>query len=165
MIALKINDVKHFMSQLLVKETFDIMNLSEATISTSNTFQISGEINREFYTDEELNLINNTTYSSWSSLKSICLGLIKGNKTPTYMKIVFLLPPTEVQKLIDMNRLDFSATDVNGLFLNIKYSENSLTIITGSSIRVFTLDKSLDTAFDKYCKQFLTLSNIDFDEI
>ena len=165
MIALKINDVKHFMSQLLVKETFDIMNLSEAIISIGNTFQISGEINREFYTDQELELLSNTAYSSWSSLKSICLGLIKGNKTPTYMKIVFLLPPTEVQKLIDMNQLDFSATDVNGLFLNIKYSENSLTIITGSSIRIFTLDKSLDTAFDKYCKQFLTLSNIDFDEI
>ena len=50
MLALKINDVKEFMNQLLIGETFDHFQLVEASITTFNTFSIDGTLKREFLT-------------------------------------------------------------------------------------------------------------------
>lgn len=165
MTALKITNIKNFMSSLLIKDIFDKLNVSEATISTYNTFQINGQINKDFYTSEELETIDQTEYSLWEKLRPFCFELIKGSKTPSFFKIVFLLSPQDISKLIQTYDLVFSLADINGLFINIKYSEGVLTCITGSSIRLFTMDKSLDHAFDTYVKHFLTQNNINFEEL
>ena len=51
MISLRIKDTKVFMSQLLIKDTFDRMLLSEATIKTACSYTINGQINKEYYSD------------------------------------------------------------------------------------------------------------------
>lgn len=165
MIALKITNIKNFMSKLLVKDTFDKLNVSEATISTYNTFQINGQINKDFYTSEELESIDQTEYSLWEKLRPFCFELIKGSKTPSFFKMIFLLSVEDLTKLIETYNLEYSLEDINGLFINIKYSEGVLTCVTGSSIRLFTMDKSLDHAFDTYVKQFLTQNSIDYEEL
>ena len=53
MISLSIKDTKNFMSQLLVKNTFDTLYISEADIATTVTFSINGLINKDYYTQEE----------------------------------------------------------------------------------------------------------------
>lgn len=59
MISLRIKDTKVFMSQLLIKDTFDRMLLSEATIKTACSYTINGQINKEYYSDEEWDNLNN----------------------------------------------------------------------------------------------------------
>ena len=49
MLALKINNVKTFMTQLLIGDTFDAFPLAEASITTFNTFTIDGRVNKEFF--------------------------------------------------------------------------------------------------------------------
>ena len=53
MIALRIKNVKHFMSQFLGGDAFDSFLLEQASISTYCTFTIDGRENRAFYTSEE----------------------------------------------------------------------------------------------------------------
>ena len=165
MIAVKINNIKDFMTKLLVKDTFDNLYVSEATISTYNTFQINGLINKNFYTSEEPESNDSAEYSLWKKLRPFCFELIKGSKTPSFLKIIFLLATEDITKLIEKNDLGFTLDDINGLVLNIKYSEGEITCITGSSIKLFTMDKSLEHAFDSYVKQFLSQNNIDFEEL
>ena len=165
MIALKINNTKDFMTKLLVKDTFDNLYVSEATISTYNTFQINGLINKNFYTSEEPESNDSAEYSLWKKLRPFCFELIKGSKTPSFLKIIFLLATEDITTLIETNNLGFSLDDINGLVLNIKYAEGVITCITGSSIKLFTMDKSLEHAFDSYVKQFLSQNNIDFEEL
>jgi hypothetical protein len=165
MIALKITNIRNFMSKLLMKELFDQFYISEATISTYNTFQINGELNKDFYTSEELELLGPMKYSRWEKVRPYCFELIKGNKTTSYFKFIFLLPEESLSKLIEENHLDYTLADINGLFVNIKFSEGVLTCVTGSSIRVFTMDKSLDHAFDTSIKQFLSKNSVDFEEL
>lgn len=50
MLALKINDVKSFMNQLLIGDTFDSFSLVEASITTFSNFTIDGKIHKIFLT-------------------------------------------------------------------------------------------------------------------
>lgn len=165
MISLSITDIKTFMSHLLIKDTFDDFLLSEAVISTSNTFTINGQINKSFYTDEELACLDDTTYSDWAKLKPFSFSLIKGSKVPSHLKVVFLLSQKDTLKLISNSSVNFDPADVKGLFLNIKYSDGSLSIVTGTSLGVFTLDKTLEHNFDSYVKSFLSDNSIAFEEL
>lgn len=165
MISLKILHIKNFMSKLLIKDVFDHLYVSEAIITTFNTFQINGQTNKEFYRDDESKELPMADYSTWSKLRPFCLELIKGNKTPSFLKTIFLLPNTETEQLLNNHSIGLTTSDINGLFINIKYSDGQLTCITGTSIKLFTLDKSLEQAFDSYVKQFLSKNEIDFEEL
>lgn len=50
MLVLKINDVKNFMNQLLIGQTFDDFSLVDASITTFCSFMIDGTLHRDFLT-------------------------------------------------------------------------------------------------------------------
>ena len=63
------------MSQLLIKEAFDGLFLSEAVIKTANSYTTSGELNKDFFSEEEWNELPEKSYSRWSSIKPFCFRL------------------------------------------------------------------------------------------
>lgn len=164
MLALTIKDTKNFMSQLLVKDVFDTFYLSEASIKTANSYTINGEVNRDFFTGEEFEQLTDKKYSRWTSIKPFCFSLIKGSKVPSFMKIVFVLPDELADTLIAENDNGLTTNNINGLFLNIRYLDGAVTIVTGVSLNIFTMDKSLEHSFDSYIKSFLFEHGIDFEE-
>lgn len=164
MISLTIKDTKSFMSHLLLKNTFDTLYLSEADISTSVTFSINGSINKDYYTTEEYEQLSHKKYSLWSAVKPLCFDIIKGKKVPSSMKIVFILPENICESIISYYSLPFTLSDIGALCINIRYINGNVTITTGSSLNIFTLDKSADIALDDYIKKFLVNASIDFEE-
>lgn len=165
MISLKVVDVKNFMSSLLVHNVFDNFLLSELTIHTSKELYISGKLNEDFYSSEELELLNGRKYATWGECKSLAYSFIKGNKLPLSIKIVFLLSDENTEKMIVRSGNKLNLNDINGLFLNMRYDKNGLFLTTGSSIRIFTLDKSLEQLWDNDIKIFLKHHNIVVEEI
>lgn len=83
MLALKINDVKSFMNQLLIGDTFDSFSLVEASITTFSNFTIDGKIHKDFFdTDTVQNMnFNDSDYCPWKELKSYCFSIIRGKIT------------------------------------------------------------------------------------
>ena len=53
MIAFSLTNIKEFMSQLLLSETFDSFAFIEGEIVTFNTFRIDGFLQKEFFDAEE----------------------------------------------------------------------------------------------------------------
>ena len=53
MIAVKIQDIKDFMSKLLIGHAFDAFWLSEASVTTFVTYTIEGNLHKEFFDTEE----------------------------------------------------------------------------------------------------------------
>lgn len=156
MIAEQIKDVKKFMTLLLIKDTFDEFLINEATITTYNTFHIDGHINRDFFNEDEFDELKDQHLSYWSKIKPICYSLIKGNKTPLYFKIIFALNREQIKSIVEQNNISINENDINELFFNIKYESGMLTITTGCSLKIFTMDKSLENAFDKYISLFIS---------
>lgn len=133
--SISIEDVKTFMSDLLVGNDFDDYMVTEVSISTYNTFNIDGHINKNFYSEEEYNDLPNKEASVWKDLKPLCFELIKGKKTPSKFKIIFMKTPLENEA-------------VDALFLNVKYETGALTCITGASMKTFSMDKTVESVWD-----------------
>ena len=102
MIALQIQDIKNFMSKLLLSQTFDNFLLVEGTITTYNTFRIDGRVHKDFFTEEEIEErgLSDREFSLWKEVKPFCLELIKGKKTPLGFKFTFQLSKENTAKLL-----------------------------------------------------------------
>lgn len=159
MIALKLTNTKDFMSHLLLADTFDNFSFIEGEVVTFNTFTINGYIQKEFFESEE----KLPEYSSWKNIREYCFSLIRGKRTPLSFKLVFSLSPENISRLISQNQLDFQPESVKGLYLNIKYEAGSLKCITGTSLTIFTLDKSLEHAWDENIQKFFMQKQIAFE--
>lgn len=161
MISLKINNLKNFTSQLLVKDTFSNFYLVEANIHTHSTFTINGRVNTSYYSTEELENQGDHEFNTWDKLRPICYEIIKGRNLPSYFKFIFRLDTEHTNKIIS-SFPEFKDTDVDGFFINVKYESGSLTITTGTSLKIFTLDKSLEKAFDSYITVFFDKNSIEY---
>lgn len=155
MISIKINDVSNFMQNLLVQDTFDSFLLCDGEIHTSNSISINGRINKNFYNAEELESIYED-FVVWKNLKHICFEIIKGKKVPTKMKLVFTVPRISYLKIIQDSGVALTPENIGGLYLHVSYEHNEIEIITGTSLNVFTMDKTLDKYWDKTMQSFLS---------
>jgi len=164
MIALKIEDIKSFTGKLFVGGTFDEFMVREATIVTFNTFTIDGHIRHGYYTDRELEEMQIEDLSSWQVIKPICFSLIKGKKLPGSFQITLQLSPAGVEQFLRDCRLGFAVEQINGIYMNIRYDDNTLYCISGTSLNVFTLDKSLEMGWDEALRLFFKKQQIAFTE-
>lgn len=160
MIGLELTEVKECMSKLLLSEVFDPFFFIEGEITTFSTFSIDGYLKKEFYNKEE---IPERDYALWKEVREYCFSLIKGKRTPLSFKFVLGLSDSNIEKLLLQQGLDFKATDVRGLYINLKYDGSKLQCITGTSMKLFTMDKSLEQAWDKMVQKFFTKHEIKFE--
>lgn len=142
-----IENIKEFMNDLLVQERFDSFYLFEARVKTALDYYVNGKIAYEFYdgADEEK---PTTEYVEWKNVKQTVFDFMKGNKLPLRFKIVLMFNRENVERLIEMNNLPIIPSDVGALFMNIIYEEGTLSVITGASMKMFTMDKSLEHLWD-----------------
>lgn len=163
MIALTLSDKKTATTALFAKEVFDYFLVKEISITTNHTYTIDGHIQKDYYTEEELESLRDQTYADWHSLRPFCFNLIKGKKLPARFTIVMQLSESNVIKFLKQSGLDYDATAVKGLYLHIHYDNQVLKAVTGTSLNIFTLDKSLDHAWDDMVKQIFRHHEIPFE--
>ena len=160
MIALSLPDVKECMSKLLLSETFDPFYFIEGEIVTFNTFTLDGYLKKEFFDTEE---IPARDYALWKDVREFCFSLIKGKRTPLSFKFVLGLSDSNIEKLLLQQELDFKPQDVRGLYINLKYDGQKLQCITGTAMNLFTMDKSLEQAWDKMVQKFFAQKEIKYE--
>lgn len=164
MIALTLPELKTATSCIFTKDTFDYFLVKEITISTSNTFHVDGRLHRDYYTDEEKELLRDPVYSDWKTLRPFCYQLIKGKKLPQSFRLVFQLSDSNVEKFLNQYHLSCPVSDIGGLYLHFRYENQTLSAISGTSLNFFSLDKTIDTAWDEMVKRILKLAGILFTE-
>lgn len=165
--AFKILDLKDFMSKLLLKETFDQFALIEASITTFCTFTIDGLLKPDFFdTDQQTAMKeNHITYALWKEMKPHCYSVIRGKRTPLAFKIVFQIPYRQTEQILKNSGLPLSMEMVSGLFLNLQFKNNELFCTTGTSLKTFLPDKSLEHLWDSMIPAFLKKHQIAFEEL
>ena len=155
MVALKIEKQKTFTSGLFIGELFDRFLMREANIVTFNSFTIDGRVRHGYYSDEELEENQIEEFSAWKAIKPFCFSLIKGKRLPESFRIVFMLSPDAKEKFVESRIPGMGPDSVGGLYLNVLYENNEMTVVTGTSMNIFTLDKTLEREWDESVKQFL----------
>ena len=162
MIALNILDIRNFMSKLLGGNSFDTFWFVEASITTYVTFTIDGSLHKDFFDSSLADSLHleERDYTLWKEVKPFCFSIMRGKHTPLHFKIIFRLSPEHTAVLLADRKLAYRPEDINGLFLNFQYDGRQLTCTTGTSLKVFTLDKSLDYAWDEMLRDFFKQEEI-----
>ncbi len=160
MIALALPQVKECMAKLLLSETFDPFYFIEGEIVTFNTFTLDGYLKKDFFEQEEA---PEREYALWKDVREFCFSLIKGKRTPLSFKFVLGLSDSNIEKLLLQQGLDFKPQDVQGLYINLKYDGQKLQCITGTAMNLFTMDKSLEQAWDMMVQKFFTQKEIKYE--
>ena len=140
MISLNITDTKSFMNHLFKEVTFDTFSFRVAEIHSFCEFEIKAP-----KTIEKL---------TWLDMKPYVFNIIKGKTTPKSIKLILTLD-SETAKEIDSG---------GEYFFNIYFTEGVLNVVTGTSAKVFTLDKTMDNLWEDYVSEFLTRHEITFTE-
>ena len=153
-------EAKSCMAALLLRETFDSFSFIEGEITTFNKFSIDGFLHKDFFEDRE----GLDSYSKWADIRNFCYSIIKGKRTPLDFKFIFALSKEETVKILAEKVPDLSIDQVQGLYLNFRFTGTELSCTTGTSLKFFTLDKSLEQAFDQWVPAFFSSSNINWNE-
>ncbi|MDE6433628.1 MAG: hypothetical protein K2L07_05305 [Lachnospiraceae bacterium] len=150
--TIEILDIKPFMQLLFQTNTFDSYEFVSALIRTDMTYNLDGHINKDFFTEDEWNAKNasDTPYLLWQTTKERIFSLIKGKKTPSQLKIVLKLSHADTRSVLESTHSNLTATDIDGMFLNILFQDNKLTVICGISYQIFTLEKHLEQEFTSH---------------
>lgn len=167
MIALELTDIKNFMNKLLRSEVFDHFLLQEGVITTAATYTINGQITKGFYSEDEITELHleGCRFLPFSMLRTNCFDLIKGKKTPSAFRFVFLLSPSTMEKTISAVGSSYKPADVTGMYINLKYQNQLLSLTTGIAYNIFSTDKTLEAEWDKMVMKFLKQNEIVFEEI
>lgn len=163
MLCLKISDVKSFMSKLLVQTVFDNFLLSELDVVTFNAFHINGKINRSWYDTDELD--TEEEYIKWQQVKAYAFQIIKGNKVPTSMKLVFFLSKENKERLLTRAGEEWKENDVSQFCLNMKYENGKMYLTTGVAYTIFTMNHTLQEQWDYDLKKYLKYYEIEYEEV
>jgi len=152
----EIEQVKAFTSQLFAGEEFDDFLLYEAQFSTSATFTIDGRVNEPFVGEEQMQLPDfREGFVTWRKLKKICFEIIKGRKVPQQFKVVLKLSEKQTGSFLREKDAASWKEQISALFLNISFRENHLTCTTGTMMKEFSMDKTLETLWDEYAGSLL----------
>lgn len=165
MIALRVLEVGEFMTLLLAKNTFDKFYLCEGRAETFTSFQFGGKLNKEYYTPDEWELLENREYPYWGEVRPFVYQIIRGKKLPVNFKLVFSLSRENTEWLLSHVQTGLSVQDVRNLFLNIHYEKKGVTCITGTSLTNFTMDKTVEELWDQTAEKFFKQNKIAVERI
>lgn len=164
MISLTLKDSRNFMSHLLLSDTFDHFLLVEGELVTYFTLHVDGFAQKAFFGADDEELSETEEYIPWQKVRELFFSQIKGKRTPLHFRFIFRLSQKNTERLIQLNHLDFRSTDIQGLYLNLRFDGSHLQCITGTSLHTFTPDKSLEHAWDLSIQKFFDKKGISFDK-
>lgn len=149
MIAVRITDTRDFTRKLLAQDLFDTFLFSEGSVTTFTTFSIDGTWHPDYFEQQGADAL------TWGLIRPVFFDIIKGKHTPISFRIVLRLSEENVKSLIASSGISMDPAQIAGLFLNINYQNQTVTCTTGTSLRIFTLDKTLDNVWDDMVLRFL----------
>jgi hypothetical protein len=142
------NDIKTFMNRLFVQDTFDRLDIREVKIKTLVAYNIDCTKNNDFADSG-----TESRFARWGEMRNTVSLLIKGNKRPAYMKLVFSLDEEQLHS-VDKNAAS--------AFINIVYENDKVSGYAGSSEKMFSIDKNVESSWDSIVKKFLKKNQIPY---
>ena len=137
------------------------------SIQKDAVWNFDGTVTPDFYSSEELEEqgLSGLAFLPYGRVRQHCFDLIKGKRTPSYFKFVFLLSPDNLSRTLASMQTPFTPQDVTGMFLNLKFQNGNLMLTTGVSYRIFSTDKSLEHEWDRLVEIFLKNHNIVIEKL
>ena len=102
-------------------------------------------------------------YVYWGELRPTVFELIKGKRTPLAFSFTLLMTKNDTTGLLARRQVNLGE-DSPSLFLQIRFEHGAGHIVTGTARNTFSLDKSLEEAWDSEVKQLLKAMELAVEE-
>ena len=162
MISLKILEMNRFMGKLLKGENFDGFLLKEGFLRTNIEYRFQGKLFAEYFDTSEQEKLEEK-YVYWGELRPTVFELIKGKRTPLAFSFTLLMTKNDTTGLLARRQVNLGE-DSPSLFLQIRFEHGAGHIVTGTARNTFSLDKSLEEAWDSEVKQLLKAMELAVEE-
>ena len=147
----EIEEKADYIRELFVSK-YDSFYLYEARVKTKLDYYINGKLNKAYFDSEQAEELSE--YIEWKDIKQTVYDYIRGKRLPIAFKIILMFNRENINRLLEMNHLPVSSEDVGALFLNVVYEHETLSVTTGTSLKIFTLDKTLEQEWDDTVKKY-----------
>ena len=156
MFAGTIEELKPFMTVLLKGELFDNWEVTEAKVETFFELSVNGRLKKDFF--EEPSEVHRE-FAKWGEVKEIFFQAIKGKRLPGMFRVVLAAEQEWTEQILrDCGREKEEAGAV--LYLNLRYTTSGCQVVSGVSHAGFTMDKTLEYAWDATLQDFLKKNGI-----
>ena len=162
MISLKILEMNRFMGKLLKGDTFDGFLLKDGFLRTGMEYRFQGRIFPEYFDTEEQEQ-HREEYTYWGDVKPFVFELVKGKRTPLAFSFTLLMAKNETSELLTRRCVNVGE-DSPSLFLQVRFEHGVGRMVTGTARNTFTLDKSLEEAWDMEVRQRLKAMELAVEE-
>lgn len=147
----EIEEKADYIRELFVSK-YDSFYLYEARVKTKLDYYINGKLNKAYFDSEQAEEL--PEYIEWKDIKQTVYDYIRGKRLPIAFKIILMFNRENINRLLEMNHLPVNSEDVGALFLNVVYEHETLSVTTGTSLKIFTLDKTLEQVWDDTVKKY-----------
>ena len=163
MLCFKIKNTKDFMQKFLMTDAFSPFLLAEARIDTSVRFDIDGRVRKEFYTKEEQELQEFHEFAAWESIRPQVVQIVKGKRTPLFMKFVLVYDPKLAKVCLEENTDGGSM--LKHLLCTVKYENGVITLTGGVSYQGFTMDKTSEKSWEHTLALLLDKIGLEYEVV
>ena len=159
MIRFSPKKLRDFNRQLFAESYFDEFLVPEAHFMTVFRSDFDGRSAEENESgSEEAASLPAVPCIRWGLLRPIALELVRGAAAPKSFSIVLKLPAEKIWDVLPEEGADPDA--VSGLYLNIRYAKEELSVTTGCTLKAFSLDRTWEKAWDLKAEDFLNRAGL-----
>ncbi len=151
-----VEELKAFMALLLRGDLFDDWEVTEARVETFFELSVNGRLKKDFF--EEPNTVQRE-FAKWGEVKELFFQAIKGKRLPGMLRIVLAADQVWTEQILKECGKAVEEAGAS-LYLNVRYSANGCQVVSGVSHAGFTLDKTLDSAWDAALQKFFKMNEI-----
>jgi len=151
-----IEELKTFMALLLRGELFDTWEVTEAKVETFFELSVNGRLKKDFFEEP---VEPHRDFVKWGEIKDLFFQAIKGKRLPGMLRIVLAADREWTERIVRECGKEKEEAGA-ALFLNIRYTAAGCQVISGVSHVGFTLDKTLDNAWDGALQEFFKRNGI-----
>ncbi len=165
--SFQINDNRTFTAALFAGTLFDHMGTESIRLVTSSTLCVDGRCVAAFYTADELGAMPEglPEFVRWGELRGLAFHAVKGKKAPVSFQIILHADSGTLARLAAREECGVEAALIEALVLTIRYESGVCRLTSGTALRTFIPDKSLDRLWDEELQQFLAGHGIDFSDL
>ena len=155
MIRLVPKKLRELNRHLFAETTFDSFLVPEAHFVTAFRTDFTGQLPPASRDEAESSEAPSAAPAcvSWQELRPYALQLVRGTQAPKSYSVVLKLPEDKTAALAAAAP-GADPDDVSGLYLNIRYAKEEVSVTTGCTLKIFSLDKSWEKVWDSRVEEW-----------
>ena len=160
--AIEIDNVKKMVEMLLSSDFFGNMLLYKAEVKGAYDISMDGNINKDFYDSDDLYVHEKEIregYISWANSRNLFYQSLRGKNLPLSFNIMLMVPKSDIESVIKNSNAEIDTSDVSSLSLNVIYDREKMIVTSGTSMKFFTMDRSIEVIWDDIVQN--TFNNLE----